>query len=38
LKSKEREKDKAMHIRDIERIITEIKMLKVVLYLVCRKQ
>jgi hypothetical protein len=37
LQSKEREKkDEAMHIRDIERLATEIEMLKVVLYLVCR--
>jgi hypothetical protein len=36
LQSKEREKDEAMHIKDIERLVTEIEMLKVVLYLVCR--
>jgi hypothetical protein len=36
LQSKEREKDQAMHIKDIERLVTEIEMLKVVLYLVCR--
>jgi hypothetical protein len=37
LRSKEREKkDEAMHIKDIERLVTEIEMLKVVLYLVNR--
>ena len=30
LQSKEREKDEAMHIKDIERLLTEIEMLKVV--------
>jgi hypothetical protein len=37
LQSKEREKDEAMHVRDIERLVTEIEMLKVVLYLVHRR-
>jgi hypothetical protein len=32
LQSKEREKDEATHIKDIERLVTEIEMLKVVLY------
>jgi hypothetical protein len=32
LKLKERDKDDAMHIKDIERLVTEIEMLKVVLY------
>jgi hypothetical protein len=27
-----------MHIEDKQRLVTEIEMLKVVLYLVCRKQ
>jgi hypothetical protein len=36
LKVKEMENEEAMHIKDIERLITEIEMLKVVLYLVCR--
>jgi hypothetical protein len=39
LQSKEEreKKDEAMHIKDIERLVTEeIEMLKVVLYLVCR--
>jgi hypothetical protein len=31
LRLKEREKDEAMHIKDIERLVTEIEMLKVVL-------
>jgi hypothetical protein len=39
LKAKEREKQEAMHIKDTQRLVTEeIEMLKVVLYLVCRKQ
>jgi hypothetical protein len=39
LQSKEREKkDEAMHIKDIERLVTEIEMLKVVLYLVVRRR
>jgi hypothetical protein len=36
LKSKERQKDEAMHMEDTQRLVTEIEMLKVVLYLVCR--
>jgi len=37
LQSKERKKkDQAMHIKDIQTLVTEIEMLKVVLYLVCR--
>jgi hypothetical protein len=28
LRSKEREKDEAMHIKDIERLVTEIEMLR----------
>jgi hypothetical protein len=36
LKVKQRQKEEAMHIEDIERLITEIEMLKVVLYLVAR--
>jgi hypothetical protein len=27
-----------MHIEDTERLVTEIEMLKVVLFLVCRKE
>jgi hypothetical protein len=36
LKSKRRQKEEAMHIEDTERLVTEIEMLKVVLYLVSR--
>jgi hypothetical protein len=36
LKSKRRQKEEAMYIEDTERIVTEIEMLKVVLYLVSR--
>jgi hypothetical protein len=36
LKKKERAKDEAMHIEDTQRLVTEIEMLKVVLYLVNR--
>jgi hypothetical protein len=38
LKSKERQKEEAMHIEDTQRLVTEIEMLKVVLYLVVRKE
>jgi hypothetical protein len=34
LRAKERENDEAMHMKDIERLVTEIEMLRVVLYLV----
>jgi hypothetical protein len=38
LKSKRRQKEEeAMYFEDTERLVTEIEMLKVVLYLVCRK-
>ena len=36
LKVKKRRKEEAMHIEDTQRLVTEIEMLKVVLYLVCR--
>jgi hypothetical protein len=36
LRSKEKEKDEAMQIEDTQRLVTEIEMLRVVLYLVCR--
>jgi hypothetical protein len=36
IKAKERENDKARHIYDIQRLVTEIEMLKFVLYLVNR--
>ncbi|HEU4443777.1 MAG TPA: hypothetical protein VFR94_03780 [Nitrososphaeraceae archaeon] len=38
LKSKEKENEQATHIEDTQRLVTEIEMLKVVLYLVSRKQ
>ena len=38
LKLKEKQNEEAMHIEDTQRLVTEIEMLKVVLYLVCRKQ
>ena len=37
LQVKQRQKEEAMHIEDTERLVTEIEMLKVVPYLVCRK-
>jgi hypothetical protein len=37
LKLKEKENEKATHIEDTQRLVTEIEMLKVVLYLVSRK-
>jgi hypothetical protein len=36
LKAKRRQKDEAMHIEDTQRLVTEIEMLRVVLYLVSR--
>jgi hypothetical protein len=33
---KERQKEEAMYMEDTQRLVTEIEMLKVVLYLVCR--
>jgi hypothetical protein len=36
LEVKQRQKEEAMHIEDTEMLVTEIEMLKVVLYLVCR--
>jgi hypothetical protein len=38
LEIKQRQKEEAMHIEDTERLVTEIEMLKVVLYLLSRKQ
>jgi tRNA A37 N6-isopentenylltransferase MiaA len=38
LKLKEKENEKATHIEDTQRLVREIEMLKVVLYLVSRKQ
>jgi hypothetical protein len=38
LEIKQRQKEQAMHTEDTQRLVTEIEMLKVILYLVCRKQ
>jgi hypothetical protein len=38
IKAKERENDKARHIYDIQRLVTEIEMLKFVLFLVNRRK
>jgi hypothetical protein len=38
LKSKRRQKEEAMELEVTERLVTEIEMLKVVLYLVCRNE
>ena len=38
LKAKARQKEEAMHIEDTQRLVTEIEMLKVVFYLVCRNR
>jgi hypothetical protein len=38
LEIKQRQKEEAMHIEDTQRLVTEIEMLKVVLYLVCRNR
>lgn len=38
LKVKRRQKEEAIHIEDTQRLVTEIEMLKVVLYLVCRNR
>jgi hypothetical protein len=37
LEIKQRQKEEADHIEDTQRLVTEIEMLKVVLYLVCTK-
>jgi hypothetical protein len=36
LERKQRQKEEADHIEDTQRLVTEIEMLKVVLFLVCR--
>jgi hypothetical protein len=36
LQIKQRQKEEAMYMEDTQRLITEIEMFKVVLYLVCR--
>jgi uncharacterized protein YqiB (DUF1249 family) len=38
LQIKQRQKEEAMHIEDVERLVTEIEMLKFVLFLVCRNR
>jgi hypothetical protein len=38
LKLKEKENEEATHIEDTQRLVTEIEMLKFLLYLVSRKQ
>jgi hypothetical protein len=38
LELKQRQKEEAVHIEDTQRLVTEIEMLKVVLFLVSRKQ
>ena len=38
LEIKQRQKEEAMHIEDTQRLVTEIEMLKVVLFLMSRKQ
>lgn len=38
LKLKEKQNEQATHIEDTQRLVTEIEMLKVVLFLVSRKQ
>ena len=38
LEIKQRQKQEAIHIGETQRLVTEIEMLKVVLFLVCRKQ
>ena len=38
LELKEKENEETTHIEDTQRLVTEIEMLKVVLYLVSRKQ
>jgi hypothetical protein len=38
IKAKEREKEKARHIEDTERLVTEIEILKVILFLVGRNR
>ena len=38
LKSKDRQKEETMHIEDRQTLVTEIEMLKVVIFLGCRKE
>jgi hypothetical protein len=37
LKRKQRQKEEGVHFEDTERLVAEIEMLKVVLFLVCRR-
>jgi tRNA A37 N6-isopentenylltransferase MiaA len=37
LKTKQRQNEEAMHIEDTQRLVTEIEILKVVLYLASRR-
>jgi hypothetical protein len=38
LKIKKRQKEEAVHIEDTQRLVTEIEMLKIVLYLMVKKK
>jgi hypothetical protein len=38
LEVKQRQKEEADHTEDLQRLVTEIEMLKVVLFLVCRNE
>jgi hypothetical protein len=38
LKAKQRQKEEAMHIEDTQRLVTEIEILKVILYLVAEER
>ena len=38
LQVKQKQKDEAMHMEETQRLVTEIEMLKVVMYQVCRKK
>jgi hypothetical protein len=38
LEVKQRKKEEADHIEDTQKLVTEIEMLKVVLFLVCRNR
>jgi hypothetical protein len=38
LKTKRRQKEEAIHIEDTEMLVTEIEVLKMVLFLVCRNR
>jgi hypothetical protein len=38
LEIKQRQKEEADHLEDTQRLVTEIEMLKLVLFLVCRNE